>query len=73
LHPPAGLSISGDLGIPRVGLVELKLGEPRQQFFPLADGKRLHLLGDLLYAGCHFIILAPLWTHRNTGSKPGER
>ena len=56
LHPSGGLSISGDLGIQRIGLAELKLGEPRQQFLPLAHGKRLHLLGDLLYAGCHFFI-----------------
>ena len=56
LHPSAGLSTSGDLGIPRIGLAEPKLGRPRQQFLPLAHRKRRHLLGDLLYAGCYFSI-----------------
>jgi len=58
LHPPAGLRISGYLGLPGVGLAELKFGEPRQQFLPFAYGKRLHMLGDLFDPVCHFLILA---------------
>ena len=36
LHPAARLGISGYLFIPRVYLAKLKIGEPSQEFLPLA-------------------------------------
>jgi hypothetical protein len=58
LHPTARLGIPGDLLIPRINLAEFEVGKPSQKFLPLAQRKRLHLLGDLLHPGHHNEIIA---------------
>jgi hypothetical protein len=59
LHSPARQGIPGDFFIPRINLAEFELGKPCQKFLSLAQRERLHLLGNLLYAGRHAVIIAP--------------
>ena len=70
LHPSARLGISGYLFIPRIYLTELKIGEPGQEFLSLAYWQRLHLLGDLLYAGRHAGIVASVTVARQSKDSP---
>jgi hypothetical protein len=70
LHPAARLGIPGDLFIPRIDLAELKVGEPSQKFLALAQRKRLHLLGDLLYTRRHTGIIAPATVVRQSSDSP---
>lgn len=67
LHPATRQGIPGDLFIPRIDLAEFEIGEPSQKFLTLAQRKRLHLLGDLLYAGRHTNIVAPATVARQSG------
>lgn len=70
LHPPARLGISGDLCIPRIHLAEFELGEPGKKFLPLTQWERLHLLGNLLYAGRDTTRIAPATTTRQSRDSP---
>jgi hypothetical protein len=70
LHPPARQGILGDVCIPRIHLAEFKLGEPSKKFLSLAQRERLHLLGNLLYAGCHRRMIAPAVIVRQSRDSP---
>ena len=72
LHPTARLGIPGDLLIPRINLAEFEVGKPGQKFLPLAQRKRLHLLGDLLHAGRHAAIIARTALWRQSKASPGN-
>ena len=70
LHPTARPGIPGDLLIPRINLAEFEVGKPGQKFLPLAQRKRLHLLGDLLHAGRHSAIIARTALWRQSKASP---
>jgi hypothetical protein len=72
LHSTARLGIPGDLPIPRINLAEFEVGKPSQKLLPLAQGKRLHLLGDLLHAGRHAAIIARTAGWRQSKASSGK-